>query len=90
MRPLKPAVVAENPIENTWTLRESDDEYQSANYCGGYDAYEKAFCFSRYHPNGTEYWFQFTLKQAIGINAGALTELPARTTKKNIPNNYYY
>ncbi len=61
-----------------WAVRESDDEFQSQHYCGGYDADEAAFCFSHFSSNGAEYWFQFTLEEARQINAGALSELAAR------------
>ena len=50
--------------EDTWSAHESDDEFQTQHLCGGFDATERAFCFSYYSSEGTEYWFQFSLRQA--------------------------
>jgi hypothetical protein len=47
-----------------WRLIESDDMFQTANFCGGFDATEDAFCFSYYSSTGSEFWFQFTLGEA--------------------------
>lgn len=57
------SIIEENKNECEWSLIESCDMFQTAHYCGGYDATEKAFCFSYYDDNGEEFWFQLTLKQ---------------------------
>jgi len=64
--------------EDEWSARESDDEFQTKNYCGGYDADEKAFCFSYFSPQKKEYWFQFSLKEATEIFNGDIRSIPAR------------
>ena len=68
--------------ENEWAEKESDDEFQTKNYCGGFDADENAFCFSYHAPSGSELWFQFSLKEASLINSGALSTLVAREAEK--------
>ena len=64
--------------ENEWADKESDDEFQTQNYCGGFDADENAFCFSYFTPSGSELWFQFNLNEASLIKSGALLKLGAR------------
>ena len=38
-----------------WAKKESSDEFQTKNYCGGFDATENEFCFSYYNENKIEY-----------------------------------
>lgn len=64
--------------ESEWAERESDDEFQSNHYCGGFDADENAFCFSFYAQSGNEYWFQFNLSEASLIKSGAIQVIVAR------------
>ena len=45
---------------NKWSEIESSDEFQTENYCGGFDATEMEFCFS-YYREKEEYWFQLSL-----------------------------
>jgi hypothetical protein len=70
-------LIAEGFSELEWAAREADDWVQSDHYEGGYDATEKAFCFSRYSEQD-EAWFQFTLAEAAAIAIGELSQLPVR------------
>ena len=55
-------VLEEQKTIDEWAEIESDDMFQSEHFCGGFDATERAFCFSLYDDdNGREYWFQLTL-----------------------------
>ena len=58
-----------------WSEIESGDMFQTAMYCGGYDADEKEFCFSYYSSDGNEFWFQFDIDSAKKISVGATIEL---------------
>ena len=40
-----------------WAEIESGDMFQSARYCGGFEADEGAFTFSHYDEDGREIWF---------------------------------
>ena len=68
----------ENKSQQEWAKLESCDWFQSDSYCGGYDADEAAFCFSYYHNDKVEYWFQFTLNDIEKIEAGDITEFLCR------------
>lgn len=61
-----------------WREIESDDEFQTENYCGGFDATEDEFCFSYYDINKVEYWFQKSLNEIEEINSGKISELEIR------------
>ena len=66
--------------DEDWAERESDDWFQTSNLCGGYDADEKAFCFSYYDTSGCEWWFQVSVQDALMISAGeqpSITLTPA-------------
>ena len=66
------SIIDENKAESEWAEIESGDMFQDDPYNGGYDADEEAFCFSYYHPNGNEYWFQITIKEVNQILGGTL------------------
>lgn len=70
LRELCARIVAERLTEGEWAARESDDMFQSEHYCGGYDSDESAFCFSKYHDDGSESWFQVTLAEVNAIAKG--------------------
>jgi hypothetical protein len=53
-------IVSLGRTDAVWSARESDDEFQSASYVGGYDGTESEFCFSVYMPDRTEFWFQIS------------------------------
>ena len=61
-----------------WREIESDDEFQTENYCGGFDATENEFCFSYFDRNKTEYWFQKSLREIDKINKGKVSEFKIR------------
>jgi hypothetical protein len=48
-------ILEENRSVSEWAEIESDDTYQTKNYCGGFDATEGAFCFSFYDKDKKEY-----------------------------------
>ena len=64
--------------DEDWAERESDDWFQTANFCGGYDADERAFCFSYYDASGDEWWFQVSLPDALMISAGGRAVIELR------------
>jgi hypothetical protein len=61
-----------------WIEIESDDEFQTENYCGGFDGTENEFCFSYYDKERTEYWFQKSLLEIQKINDGKIIEFEIR------------
>lgn len=63
-------IVREDLALEKWAEIESCDMFQSPNFCGGFDANERAFLFS-WHANETEeYWFQLYLDDVEGIAYG--------------------
>jgi hypothetical protein len=75
-------IVAQNRTREEWGETESDDEFQSDHYEGGWDEIEGAFTFSYYDAAKTEYWFQLTLAEVTSIAEGRLAAIdvrPART-----------
>jgi hypothetical protein len=52
-----------------WNATESSDEFQSKNYCGGWESIEGEFTFS-YYNQGHEYWFQLSLQDIEDILIG--------------------
>ncbi len=71
-------ILAEGLSEGDWAERESDNMFQAPTYAGGFEADERAFCFSCYAPDGSEHWFQLTLREVMDVAEGRLTEIPAR------------
>ncbi len=71
----------ENKSKEGWAETESDDMFQTENYCGGYDADEEAFCFSFYDNNGSEYWFQLNLDEIEKVIGGTLNALDGRSAE---------
>jgi hypothetical protein len=57
------------PLEK-WMLIESCDMFQTENYCGGFDADDKKFCFSHFAQLDKEYWFYLTLDDIQNIVFG--------------------
>jgi hypothetical protein len=64
-----------------WSMCESDDAFQSEHFEGGFDATEKAFCFSYYEPDGKEFWFQLTLEEIDKLLKGKIKVLEARESE---------
>ena len=71
-------IARENKSDDEWALIESDDMFQSLHYCGGYDATERAFCFSYFPHEGSEYWFQLTLDELRKIVERGFGDVDAR------------
>ncbi|HRJ90468.1 MAG TPA: hypothetical protein PLN05_16810 [Pyrinomonadaceae bacterium] len=73
-------ILLEDKSENEWAEIESDDMFQSKHFCGGFDATERAFCFSYYDDDGIEYWFQLSLSEILVIveqGSGVIKARPA-------------
>jgi hypothetical protein len=66
-----------NWVPEKWIQHESDDMFQIGNYQGGFDAIEKAFCFSVFIDN-IEYWFQLTLDEIHKVIDRSLTTINLR------------
>ena len=64
-----------------WSEIESSDEFQTDNYCGGFDATENEFCFSHYDKDKTEYWLQKSLLEIRDIVNGKTTEFSLRLSE---------
>nr|WP_298791819.1 hypothetical protein [uncultured Allomuricauda sp.] len=62
----------------SWALIESSDQFQTDNYCGGFDSVENEFTFSYYDKNGAKFWFQIPLADIDEVVAGTITELEIR------------
>ena len=78
LRGLCEEIVDRDQSLEDWRETESDDEFQTDHYEGGYDADEDAFCFSHYAPDGEELWFQVTLAEVERIAAGEMSTVEAR------------
>ncbi len=64
------AIHQEKKTEEEWGEIESDDMFQTDTVHGGYEALERAFCFSYYAPSGAEFWFQLTLREVGEVLRG--------------------
>jgi hypothetical protein len=71
-------ILASGLSEREWAERESSDWFQDGPYCGGFEAIEKAFCFSYHTADGTEYWFQVTPDEVEQVSQGVLTRILVR------------
>jgi hypothetical protein len=81
LRRLCSEIASEQRSEDEWSLIESDDMFQTAHFIGGFDATERAFCFSYYDGSGTEFWFQLTLSEALRIAGGEIMNVNGRTPR---------
>ena len=52
-------ILSHQKSNEEWAEIESDDMFQRGKYSGGFEAGEKAFCFSYYESPEKEFWFQF-------------------------------
>jgi len=68
-------IVEKNYTQNDWARIESSDMFQSSQFCGGFDADEKEFCFSFFPDDSREFWFQFDLGIATQIAGGVVINL---------------
>lgn len=58
-----------------WSEIESSDEFQTDNYCGGFDEIEGEFTFSYYDKQRNEYWFQLSIEKIAEINSKELNSI---------------
>jgi len=68
------------------TLVESDDEYQSTHFCGGWTPdgdNGPGFYFSYYAPDGGDYLFHMTPDQASSITQGDCPTISLEYWKKS-------
>lgn len=63
-------IVAQDRNDDEWALVQSDDMFQLEEFEGGYEALERAFCFSYYAADSKEYWFQLTLPEIKEVADG--------------------
>ncbi len=70
-------ILAHGLTSEEWAARESCDMFQSPHLCGGFEAEERAFCFSAYLPDG-EVWFQLTLPEVQVLVSGQELSLALR------------
>lgn len=78
LRTICSSIIERRWNEGTWSAHESSDEFQTQHLCGGFDATERAFCFSYYSSDGREYWFQFSLVEAEQLASSAMVPLRIR------------
>ena len=71
-------IVEEHRSEADWAAVESDDMFQRGQVTGGYEADERAFCFSYNDGSGNELWFQLTLSDVAAVARGETQRLPVR------------
>ena len=74
-------IVTEKFTPEQWREVESDDEFQSVHFCGGYDADEDAFCFSYYDVEGKEWWFHLTLPEVQKVLRCETNQIELRAAK---------
>lgn len=79
------AIISEAKSVDEWAAIESDDMFQRGDFVGGFDANERAFCFSYYDAKKKEYWFQFGLDDAKAIAAGSEAMLDGRIADQQSP-----
>ncbi len=68
-------IIKRNLSLSEWKEIESSDEFQTENYCGGFDATENEFCFSYYDDEKKEYWFQNSYSEIEQISSGKIKEI---------------
>ena len=68
LRVIAGEIVDANKTDTDWAAVESDDSFQRGAWLGGYDADERAFCFSR--KSDPELWCQFELTRRTEHRAG--------------------
>ena len=71
-------ILKENLDLNDWNLIESSDQFQTEQYCGGFDGTEKEFTFSYYNENGIEFWFQLPLTDIEKVKKRIIKEIGIR------------
>ncbi|MCA8958975.1 MAG: hypothetical protein KDC38_00620 [Planctomycetes bacterium] len=72
-------ILSRGSEEASWLAGSHSDTFQTEAFCGGFDAEERAFCFSWYRPDGVEVWFEFSLEEAAAIAAARVCRLIGET-----------
>lgn len=70
-------IAKESKSLEAWSEVESDDAFQVGPLVGGFDATEEEFCFETL-VGGVEYWFQFSLADALRIANGDDVDIQMR------------
>ena len=65
-------ILDDNRTIAEWAELEASDWFQTAHYCGGFDATDKHFAFT-VEVSGRDYCFSLTLEEAISIAGGQIT-----------------
>ncbi len=71
-------ILNENLGLKDWDLISSCDQFQTENYCGGFEGSEGEFTFSYYDKNRNEFWFQLPLSDIEKVEKGIITGLEMR------------
>lgn len=71
-------ILSKNLSIQAWSFIESCDEFQTENYCGGFDATENQFTFSYFNEKKEEFWFQLSLDEITQIVSGRKKEIQLR------------
>ncbi len=71
-------ILKENIDLSEWNSIESCDQFQTHNYCGGFEGSENEFTFSYYNENRKEFWFQLPLSDVDKVVNGIITEVEIR------------
>ncbi|APZ47430.1 hypothetical protein BW723_14550 [Polaribacter reichenbachii] len=71
-------ILRENLDLKEWNLIESCDQFQTENYCGGFEGIEDEFTFSFFNKNREEFWFQITLSDIEKVEKGIIKEIAIR------------
>lgn len=76
-RSLCSMILKRSLTQDEWAAIESDDEFSTLHFWGGFDGTEMAFCFSHF-ADSRESWFQLTLDEVLAIDHGEITEIEVR------------
>jgi hypothetical protein len=68
----------ENLNLKEWSLIESCDQFQTENYCGGFEGIEEEFTFSYFNNKREEFWFQLKLSEIEKVKKGIIEEIEIR------------
>jgi hypothetical protein len=75
-------IIQEKKTLEEWFAIESDDMFQTAHYCGGFEGTEEEFCFSYIDGQGKEWWFQCSVDEVERIVDGRLQYLDMREAEE--------
>ncbi len=71
-------ILKENLELSDWVLIESSDQFQTDNYCGGFDGIENGFTFSYFDKDRKEFWFQLSLSDVNQVVERVITEIDVK------------